>query len=274
MSPPSDIPAAQRPVIRPRRRSFASLRAIFALMLREMSTSYGRSPGGYVWAIAEPVAAIAFLSLIFSLAFGAPPIGQSFPMFYATGMVPFLMFNDLQNKVSQSLRYSKPLLAYPNVTFLDALIARFCLNLLTQLLIAYLVLTGSMLLFEGRMAPDFGMIVQGLALAAALGLGIGTLNAFISMRVPVWQQAWGVMTRPLFILSCTLIMYDAIPQPYRDWLWWNPLVHVTGLLRGGFYNTYDTYYVWIPYPLALSMGCFVLGLVLLRRHHRSLFERM
>ncbi len=274
MSPPSDIPAAQRPKLRPPRRSFASLRAIFALMLREMSTSYGRSPGGYVWAIAEPVAAIAFLSLVFSIAFGAPPVGQSFPMFYATGMVPFLMFNDLQNKVSQSLMYSKPLLAYPNVTFLDALIARFCLNLLTQLLIAYLVFTATMLLFEGRMALDFWIIVQGLALAAVLGLGIGTLNAFIYLRVPVWQQAWGVLTRPLFILSCTLIMYDGVPQPYRDWLWWNPLVHVTGLLRGGFYSVYDTYYVWIPYPLALAMGCFVLGLLLLRRHHRSLFEKM
>ena len=32
-------------------RSFASLRSILALMLREMSTRYGRTPGGYIWAI-------------------------------------------------------------------------------------------------------------------------------------------------------------------------------------------------------------------------------
>lgn len=272
MRHPAAIPAAQRPKAY-RRRSFATLRAIFALMLREMSTSYGRSPGGYVWAIAEPVAAIAFLSLVFSVAFGAPPIGVSFPMFYATGMVPFLMFNDLHNKVAQSLLYSKPLLAYPNVTFLDALIARFLLNLLTQLLVAYLVFTTTIILFEGRVAFDLGMIVRGIATGAFLGLGIGTLNAFVYMRVPVWQQAWSVLTRPLFILSCALIMYDGIPQPYRDWLWWNPLVHVVGLVRGGFYNSYDTYYVWLPYPLAVGMGCFMLGLLLLRRHHRDLFER-
>jgi capsular polysaccharide transport system permease protein len=242
-------------------------------MLREMSTSYGRSPGGYIWAIAEPVAAIAFLSLVFSVAFGAPPIGVSFPMFYATGMVPFVMFNDLHNKVSQSLMYSKPLLAYPNVTFLDAILARFFLNLLTQLLVVYLVFTTTILVFEGRVSFDLWMIVDGLALAAFLGLGIGTLNAFIYMRVPVWQQAWSVLTRPLFILSCTLMLYDGIPQPYRDWLWWNPLVHVTGLVRGGFYASYDTYYVSMPYALIVAMGCFVLGLALLRRHHRDLFEK-
>ncbi|MEL6475009.1 MAG: sugar ABC transporter permease, partial [Pseudomonadota bacterium] len=33
------------------RRRFASLRSIIALMLREMATSYGRSPGGYLWAV-------------------------------------------------------------------------------------------------------------------------------------------------------------------------------------------------------------------------------
>ena len=39
----------------PTNRRFASFRAIGALILREMATSYGRSPGGYIWAILEPV---------------------------------------------------------------------------------------------------------------------------------------------------------------------------------------------------------------------------
>ena len=38
-----------RPVIQHTR--FATLRTITALILREMATTYGRSPGGYVWAI-------------------------------------------------------------------------------------------------------------------------------------------------------------------------------------------------------------------------------
>ena len=49
------------------RRRLASARAIGALILREMSSSYGRSPGAYVWAILEPVAGIALLSLVFVL---------------------------------------------------------------------------------------------------------------------------------------------------------------------------------------------------------------
>ncbi|MEO0656736.1 MAG: sugar ABC transporter permease, partial [Pseudomonadota bacterium] len=85
---PANLNIAKR-----QRRRFASLRSIIALMLREMATSYGRSPGGYLWAVLEPAAGIAILTLIFSFAFIGPPIGTSFPMFYATGMVPFLAYS-------------------------------------------------------------------------------------------------------------------------------------------------------------------------------------
>jgi len=252
---------------------FGAFRAIVALMLREMTTTYGRSPGGYIWAVLAPVAAIAFLSFAFSAFFRTPPIGNSFAMFYATGIVPFMMFNDLQNKVSQSLMYSKQLLAYPKVTFLDALFARFLLNFMTQLLIAYIIFGGTMLLFEGVMKIEIMTILQGLLLAALLGLGVGTLNSFIYLRFPVWQQIWSVLSRPLFLISCTMLMFDAIPQPFRDGLWWNPLVHVTGLVRAGFYDGYDGYYISSLYVLLVILTSFALGLLVLRRHHRDLFER-
>ena len=50
-------------------RSFPTLRAISALILREMATAHGRIRGGYLWAVAEPVAAVTLLVLVFSVAF-------------------------------------------------------------------------------------------------------------------------------------------------------------------------------------------------------------
>ncbi|WP_430450396.1 ABC transporter permease [Rhodophyticola sp.] len=64
-----------------------------ALILREMSVTYGRSPGGYIWAVLEPAAGIGLLVLVFSVAFEAPPMGSNFAMFYATGMIPFLAYS-------------------------------------------------------------------------------------------------------------------------------------------------------------------------------------
>lgn len=257
----------------PRRRHFATGRAIVALMLREMATSYGRSPGGYIWAVLEPTIGIALLSFVFSAVFENPPMGISFPMFYATGMLPFIMFTDVHGKIASSLMYSKQLLAYPTVTFVDAILARFFLNIITQLLVAYIILAFCMLAFETRVNLDLPVIIQAFSLAAFLGLGIGTLNAFLFTRFDVAQRAWSILMRPMFIISGIFLLYEGIPQPYRDWLWYNPLLHVTALMRRGFYGTYDAEFVSVPYVTGIALACIALGLLLLRRHYQDLLVR-
>ncbi|MEP4309746.1 MAG: hypothetical protein ABJ364_08370, partial [Lentilitoribacter sp.] len=143
MSISSSLP--QGSTLHRKKRAFASTRTILALVLREMVTTYGRSPGGYLWAILEPVAGIALLTALFSTGFRSPSLGTNFPIFYATGMIPFLMYSDVSGKVALSMLFSKPLLAYPAVTYLDAILARFIVNMLTQLMVAYVTLTSIML---------------------------------------------------------------------------------------------------------------------------------
>ncbi len=251
-------------------RAFPTLRTVLALMLREMSTTYGRSPGGYFWAILEPVGGIALMSMVFAIAFHAPALGINFPMFYATGIVPFLLFNNLTSKQAQSLTFSKALLAYPNVTFADALLARFLLNLITQLMVGYIIFIGLLTLFETRTRPDLVTIIQCYLMVATLAIGVGTMNCYLFNAFPSWQQAWSILTRPLFIVSCIFFLFETVPQPFRDYLWWNPLVHVVGLMRRGFYPSYDASYVSFVYVLALGGGLFLTGLVFLRRYHKDI----
>lgn len=254
-------------------RRFASLRTIVALMLREMATSYGRSPGGYLWAVLEPVLGIALLTLIFSAGFRAPAIGISFPLFYATGILPMLLFTEMAGKVALSLLFSKPLLAYPAVTYVDALIARFLVNLMAQIMVFYVVFTGILLLFETRVTPDFGRVVEGVALTALLALGVGVMNCFLFTIFPIWQRIWSILMRPLFIISCVFFLFETVPQPYRDLLWYNPLIHLVGILRNGFYGSYEAAYVSELYVIGLSLGLTTAGLVFLRRYHRDLIHR-
>ena len=81
-------------------RRFKSGRVITALMLREMSTTYGRSPGGYLWAVLEPIGSIAMMTLILAvgLRIRVPSLGLNFPMFFATGIMPFMMYQRTQAK--------------------------------------------------------------------------------------------------------------------------------------------------------------------------------
>nr|WP_255564598.1 ABC transporter permease [Mameliella sp. CS4] len=249
------------------------MRTITALILREMATSYGRSPGGYVWAILEPAAGIALLTAIFSIGFRSPPLGVSFAMFYATGMLPFTLFTDITGKLGQSMNYSKQLLAYPRVTFLDTILARFGLNLMTQILVSYLVIGSILLAFDTRVIMDGPVIARAYGLAGLLSLGVGTFNCFMMLRFPIYQRFWSILMRPLFLLSCVFFLFDTIPEPYSNYLWYNPLVHLVGMMRHGFYPNYDAPYLSELYVAGFGLVALVLGLMLLRRDHKTALER-
>lgn len=248
------------------------MRAVGALMLREMSTTHGRVPGGYLWAVAEPLCGIALLSVIFAVAFHAPALGTSFPLFYASGLLPFLAFSDITGKLAQALNFSRPLFAYPAVGVIDALLARFLLAMLTQMAVASLLITGILFLSETRATPDIAILAQAVALLAVLSFGIGTLNCLLIGLMPVWHRVWSILMRPMFLVSGIFFTFETVPLPWRDLLWWNPLIHIVGLVRRGLYPGYDAAYVSPPYLLALGLGVSLLAGIGLMRWHRDILS--
>lgn len=260
ISPPLEPPER---LAKSHRRSFATVRVIFALMLREMSTTYGRSPGGYVWAILEPLGMIVILSIAFSLMMRSPSLGDSFILFYASGYLVFSNFRTLEKAVSKSINFSRPLLLYPAVTWLDTILARLLLTLLTNLLNTIL-LFGGILYFTGSgIVLDFPPIIEAVALATVLGLGVGTFNCMAGGLFPIYNSIWKIATRPLMILSAVLYIYEDLPTNGANMLWWNPLAHITGLFRSGVFSTYHPQYISVPYILGIALLSLAVGLFFL-----------
>lgn len=265
-----DQTSAPLPGLKPPR--FGAPRTIVALILREMGTTYGRSPGGYLWAVLEPIGAIVLLSIGFSLLVRAPSLGTSFLLFYATGYLPFSLYSDIAQKVMQALKFSKALLAYPRVTWLDAILARTILNLLTGITVFCLLITGILLVVETRTILDIRPVAAGLGLAASVGLGVGMMNCLLTGLYPVWQRLWTIISRPLFLASGIFFLYEDMPEIAQDILWWNPLLHAAGEVRRGFYPTYEAAYVSLIYGYGVALVLIALALVFLRRHHSRVIQ--
>lgn len=251
----------------------SSLRAVAALVLREMSTRYGRTPGGYLWAVLEPLGMIVLLSFAWSLLSRTPAMGTSFLLFKATGFMVLQTFTVLGGQVGHALTFSKPLLRYPRVAWIDAIMARFILNTLVVYVVTVLVLIGIIIYDDIDTLLRWSPIFLAMGLAATLGLGIGCLNAFLFMRFPVWQQIWSILTRPLFLISGVIILYEDMPPFAQEILWYNPILHLTGLMRDGFYPMYRPDYISLVFVVTCALVPMVLGLLLLRRHHRTLLYR-
>ena len=253
----------------PRTRRWRSLRTIFALMLREMATSYGRSAMGYLWAIIEPVAALTLMTLVFSIFLRSPALGSSFPLFFASGYLVFNIYTSVGNSVSNAVKYSRPLLEFPAVTALDAILARFLLNYLTHLMVIFIIISGIIVIGDLQVIMDYGKIFLALFVAGAFALGVGTFNCYLFVAFPSYLQVWAILNRPMFIISGIFFLFDSVPQPYRDMLWYNPLVHIIGLMRSGIYATYEASYASALYVLGISLVLFMVGLHLLRRYLRD-----
>ncbi|MGB0439936.1 MAG: ABC transporter permease [Paracoccaceae bacterium] len=183
-----------------------------------------------------------------------------------------MLFNQLSGLVGTAIHYSGAFLSYPAVTFMDALMARFVLNGLTGLLVGFLVLGGIIVGFNLTVILNGWAILNALGMMFALALGIGVLNCYLFTRFPLWQRAWAILMRPMFILSGIFFIPENVPSRYIDAFMINPLPHLTSEMRRGVYATYDAVHVNSLYVYGIALGCMMLGMILLLRNHKELAE--
>lgn len=252
----------------------SALRAIGALVLREIATRYGRTPGGYLWAVLQPLGMIVVLAYAFALLQKSPALGTSFLLFKATGVLILRAFVVLSSVTGHALSFSRSLLLYPRVTWLDAVLARFALNLLVQIGVMALILGGIFLHDDIATFIDWPMLLLAVVLTALCGLSVGLLNSYLFHRFEIWHQAWSIVTAPLFIISGVILLYEDMPALAQGWLWYNPVLHLTGLMRAAFYPVYRPDYVSLWYVGVWCLIPLVIGMMLMRLHYRDLLARL
>jgi capsular polysaccharide transport system permease protein len=263
----------------PRKRSgnpsalLSAFRCIGALVIREMSTRYGSRPGGYIWALLQPLGIIIILGLAWAAIARTPALGTSYMLFKGSGFLVLQGFTGIGGTVGGALTFSKALLSFPRVSWADAILARFLLNALVISTVATVILFG-IVLFEGlRLSPDWTKIILSMVLGLLLGFGIGCLNCFLFKRFSAWQGVWSIMTAPLILISGVVFLYEDVPQYAQQILWYNPILHVTGMMRDGLYIGYSPQYISLTYVFAWILIPMLIGLLLLRQYHRDLLER-
>lgn len=246
-------------------------RIVSALLIREMSTRFGNKPGGYIWALLDPAAHVLLLTVIFQAIAHLPPLGTSFPLFFATGYVGFQFYQATAGYVNDALKANRALLSYPNVAPIDTLVARFLLQIGTTTFVAVLVLGAIGLTLRMPLVLNWAEIIEAAVAASLLAFGVALSNTVLFLRYPIYEKIFQIANRPLFMLSGIFFLPDALPHPFRDILLYNPLVHAMVLFRKGFYPEYraavlnlDYLYAWVFATLTIGMLLFTFSTRTLR----------
>jgi capsular polysaccharide transport system permease protein len=174
--------------------------------------------------------------------------------------------------IALSIRFNKPLLFYPRVTYIDSIFARFLLSFLTHTLTFYIIIIAILLIEDTRAILQFQYIFSAFLMASCFSIGIGLVNCFLFEIFPSWLQIWSVINRPMFILSCIFFTPESVPEPFRGYLLFNPLVHISSEMRRGFYPYYDGVHISHLYVYGLSLTLATIGLFLLKRYNKDILD--
>lgn len=255
--------APPQPVKLPR---FRMARVVMALILRETGSRDSRASLGFLWNVIEPVATILLLTVIFSIITRVPRLGTNFALYYVTGVLPFHLYTSISRQVAGSMRFSRNLLGLPSVTVIDLILARFLLSALTSICILLVSLFMLNSYYDLTLRPDMRSVLLALGMAMALGLGIGTLNSVLFPASAIYESLWGLVNRPLVLLSGVMFLIEDLPDPLFDVLKWNPVAQIVAEMHHAFYPTYEIPWVSPAYVFLIAAVCFCLGLVGLYRY--------
>lgn len=247
-------------------------RVLYALIRREMTTRYGRSAGGYLWAVVEPMAFIAVLSVVFSEMSSVPPLGLDFPLFFATGYLGFSVYRTMAEVTSTAVKVNLTLLTYPKVTPLDTVLARAALQFVTNIVVCVLILGFILLRSRDSLHLDLLAVSGAFIGASVFGAGVGLVNITLFAHFPTWERIYNVINRPLFLISGVFFVPELLPTNLRELALYNPLLHFVSWFRSGFYPTYDASYVNYAFIGWSSIILLWLGVLFLERNRYRFLE--
>ncbi|MDQ7990031.1 MAG: ABC transporter permease [Candidatus Dactylopiibacterium sp.] len=245
-----------------------------ALMLREALTRLFSKRAAWAWLMAEPLFHISYMLAIFTGLRARTMGGIDIVIWLISGMCAFFIFRRTANQLEHAIDANMALFAYRQVKPVDTVIVRGVLEGILMLVVS-LIIFGAAGLWGHDILPDAPLMVAAGVLGLWLiGLGWGLITSVLTSLISEMSMLLGFVMMPLFLLSGVFMPVSSIPQPYRDWVVLNPIVHGLEAVRLGF----TPYYHAIPefdlgYLFLWALGMNFMGLVLQRRFAERLVQQ-
>ena len=252
------------------RRSLAiQRRVIWALVLREMMTRYGRHNIGFLWLVVEPMLFTLGVTALWTATKAVHGSDLPIVAFAITGYSSVLLWRNMPFRCIGALAPNLSLLYHRNVRPIDIYLSRLLLEVAgATMSFVFLVIVFA---FVGwlDMPEDVLQIVTGWLMLAWFGGSLAMLLGALSETSELIDKLWHPMSYLLFPLSGAAFLVSALPQAARDVILWLPMVHGVEYLREGYFGTQITAYYDLSYMAICNLGLTILGLAQLTKISRE-----
>lgn len=246
------------------------VRVIKALMLRELTTRFGRENIGFLWVMAEPLLFALLVGLLWRALKGPIEYGVDIVAFVVTGYIPLVLFRSTVQRAVHSFSANSGLMYHRQVKVLDIILVRFFLELIGHMM-AYLFIGLALGVVGFFPWPhDIGFLILGWLYYSLFTFAVALVIAPLSEMSEVLEKLVGVTTYIMIPFSGSFYLVSILDPSAAQAVLLSPPVHGMEMMRYGVFGpSIDPQYDFI-YPLAFCLPLVVLGLVLCRMVRRSL----
>jgi ABC-type polysaccharide/polyol phosphate export permease len=247
------------------RRSLAiQRRVIWALLMREVVTRFGRYNLGAFWLIAEPMIFTLGVTAVWTAIGGHGNWSVPVAAFALTGYSSVLMWRNSVGHCNGAIHANRNLLFHRNVRVIDVLLTRALLEI-AGATGSFMVL-GTLFIGIGWIAPpvDLLQVLLGWLIFAWFGFSLALTVGACTAHSPIVERVWHPTAYLLFPLSGAAFMCDWLPPGFRSLVLWLPMVHGVEFIREGFFGPVVAYHYDMGYMARCNLFLSLTALLMVR----------
>jgi capsular polysaccharide transport system permease protein len=246
------------------------VRVIHALVIRELTTRFGRENIGFLWVMVEPLLFAVLVGVLWRLTKGPEEHGISVIAFVATGYIPITLFRHCVQRSVIVFTANSSLLYHRQIKIMDFIFARFVIEFLGCMMAYLLIAIALIAVDEFPIPADIGLFISGWALYGLFCFSICLVISPLSEISEVMEKFIPVTTYIMIPLSGSFTMASWLTPDLREYLLLSPFVSAMEMMRKGIWGEDVTAYYNIWNPLGCSAVLILVGLTLCRKVRRTL----
>ncbi|WP_028056240.1 ABC transporter permease [Sphingobium bisphenolivorans] len=235
-------------------------RVIYALLMREILTRYGRHNIGFLWLFVEPMLFTTGVTILWTLSQSVH--GSSLPIvaFALTGYSSVLLWRNMPARCIGAIEPNLALMYHRNVKAIDVFLARLLLEA-GGATISFVTLS-LFYIYIGWLEPpeDVLTVVEGWLLLAWFGASLAMLLGALAERSELIERFWHPASYITFPLSGAGFLVDALPTSAQKYALYIPMVNGVELVREGYFGNQIRTHYDLPYLLGCCIALTLLAL--------------
>lgn len=229
-------------------------RVIWAMVMRETITMYGREGLGVIWIVAEPAMFVIGVMIIFSFMDKGYVNGITPAEYLAMSYPTLLFWRNGTGKVMKALDVNRALLHHQPIRPIDVVYARIILafgSAAASFFVLYPIFTAVGIT---RLPANWFMFATGYLLIIWFSFAFVLIMASLSELSETIDKVSHIILYLMLPFSGVFFPLYIVPEPYKQWLLYFPLIDSVEYFHAGYFGARMPTYYNLGYSVFVLIG--------------------